>query len=298
MHSISDMAVFVEVVRAGSFAAAARRLGLAPSVVADRVGGLEKRLGVRLLTRTTRRQAVTEAGATYFEEASAILASVATMERRVSEAAAEPRGELKVTAPLPVGRQWIAPFIAAFAERYPEIRVHLTLDDRFADIVGEGFDVAIRGGPLIDTTLAGRRLFETRRVLVASPAYLDRRGAPSRPEDLDAHACLVFNTGQHFQAEWRFGRGEAARTMRVKGTLAATSSELPVVWALAGLGLAQKSWWEVAGHVQARRLVTVLDAFEPEPATFFAIHPVGRAQSRKVALFVDELAAALKHIPA
>jgi LysR family transcriptional regulator, transcriptional activator for dmlA len=298
MHSISDMAVFVEVVRTGSFAAAARRLGLAPSVVADRVGGLEKRLGVRLLTRTTRRQAVTEAGATYFEEASAILASVATMERRVSEAAAEPRGELKVTAPLPVGRQWIAPFIAAFAERYPEIRVHLTLDDRFADIVGEGFDVAIRGGPLIDTTLAGRRLFETRRVVIASPAYLDRHGAPSRPEDLGAHACLVFNTSQHFQAEWRFGRGGAARTIRVKGTLAATSSELPVVWALAGLGLAQKSWWEVAGHVQAGRLVTVLDAYEPEPATFFAIHPVGRAQSRKVALFVDELAAALKHIPA
>jgi LysR family transcriptional activator of dmlA len=292
MHSISDMAVFVEVVRAGSFAAAARRLGLAASVVADRVGGLEKRLGVRLLTRTTRRQA------TYFAEASAILASVATMERRVSEAAAEPRGELKVTAPMPVGRQWIAPFIGAFAERYPDIRVHLTLEDRFADIVGEGFDVAIRGGPVIDSTLAGRRLFETRRVVVASPAYLDRHGAPSRPEDLGGHACLVFNTSQHFQAEWRFGRGEAARTMRVKGTLAATSSELPVVWALAGLGLAQKSWWEVADHVQAGRLVTVLDAFEPEPATFFAIHPVGRAQSRKVALFVDELAAALKPIPA
>src|SRR6201995_4616490 len=114
MHSINDMAVFVAVVRAGSFAGAARQWGLAPSVVAGRVGGLEKRLGVRLLTRTTRRQAVTEAGATYFEEASAILASVARMERRVSEAAAEPRGELKVTAPLPVGRQWIAPFIAAF----------------------------------------------------------------------------------------------------------------------------------------------------------------------------------------
>jgi DNA-binding transcriptional LysR family regulator len=292
------MAVFVEVVRAGSFAAAARRLGLAPSVVAERVGGLEKRLGVRLLTRTTRRHSVTEAGATYFEEAAAILGAVATMERRVSEAAGEPRGALKVTAPMPIGRQWIAPFVGAFAERYPGIRVHLTLDDRFVDIVGEGFDVAIRGGPSIDSTLAGRRLFETRRVVVASPAYLGRHGVPSRPEDLGGYACLVFNTSQHFQAEWRFGRGEAARSLRVTGALAATSSELPVVWALAGLGLAQKSWWEVAGHVQSGRLVTVLDAFEPEPATFFAIHPVGRAQSRKVALFVDELAAALKQIPA
>jgi LysR family transcriptional activator of dmlA len=297
MHSVNEMAIFIEVVRQGSFSAAARRLGIAPSVVADRVSGLEKRLGVRLLTRTTRRQAITEAGATYFEEASAILTSVVTMERRVSEAAAAPRGVLKVTAPMPIGRQWIAPFVAEFISRYPEIRVHLTLDDRFADIVGEGFDVAIRGGTVVDSALAGRRLFQTRRVVVASPDYLNRNGVPARPEGLAAHACLVFNTSQHFHAEWRFGRGEDARALRVTGVLASTSSELPVIWALAGLGLAQKSWWEVAGHIQEGRLVTVLDAFEPDPATFFAIHPVGRAQSRKLALFVDELAAALKDIP-
>jgi LysR family transcriptional regulator, transcriptional activator for dmlA len=296
MRSVKEMEIFLEVVRQGSFSAAARRLGIAPSVVADRVSGLEKRLGVRLLTRTTRRQAITEAGATYFEEASAILASIATMEQRVTEVAALPRGMLKVTAPMPIGRQWIAPFIAEFVERYPDIRVHLTLDDRFADIVGEGFDLAIRGGPAVDSALAGRRLFQMRRVVVASPAYLDRNGAPSRPQDLGSHPCLVFSTSQHFHAGWRFGRGEEARVMRVTGVLASNSSELPVVWALAGLGLAQKSWWEVAGHIQAGRLVTVLDAFEPDPATFFAIHPVGRAQSRKVALFVDELAAALKDI--
>jgi LysR family transcriptional activator of dmlA len=298
MHLVSEMEVFIEVVRQGSFSAAGRRLGIAPSVVADRVSGLEKRLGVRLLTRTTRRQAITEAGATYFEEASAILASVAAMEQRVTEDASSPRGILKVTAPLPIGRQWIAPFIGTFVQRYPEIRVHLTLDDRFADIVGEGFDLAIRGGPIVDSVLAGRRLFQTRRVVVASPAYLARHGAPARPEDLGAHACLVFNTSQHFHADWRFGRGDEARNLRVTGALASTSSELPVVWTLAGLGLAQKSWWEVAGHIQAGRLVTVLDAFEPDPATFFAIHPVGRAQSRKTALFVDELATALKDIPA
>jgi DNA-binding transcriptional LysR family regulator len=294
MHPVSEMEVFIEVVRQGSFSAAARRLGIPPSVIADRVSGLEKRLGVRLLTRTTRRQAMTEAGATYFDEATAILTSVATLERRVTEAASSPRGTLKVTAPMPIGRQWIAPFISEFVARYPEIRVHLTLDDRFADIVGEGFDLAIRGGPIIDSGLSGRRLFQTRRVVVASPAYLDRQGAPARPEDLDAHTCLVFNTGQHFHAEWRFGRGDAARNLRVKAALASTSSELPVVWALAGLGVAQKSWWEVAGHIQTGRLVTVLDEFEPDPATFFAIHPVGRAQSRKIALFVDELATALR----
>jgi LysR family transcriptional regulator, transcriptional activator for dmlA len=294
MHPISEMAVFIEVVDQGSFSAAARRLGLASSVVADRVNGLERRLGVRLLARTTRRQSLTEAGATYLREARAILATVTSLETRLSEESSTPSGILKVTAPAPVGRRWIAPFVGDFVRRYPAVRVHLTLEDRYADIVGEGFDVAIRGGPVVDTALTGRRLFETRRVVVASSDYLTRHGAPGSPDDLASHACIVFNAQRHFHAEWRFGRGDSARNLRVTGVLAATNSELPVVWALAGLGLTQKSWWEVADHIAAGRLVTVLDPFEPEPATFFAIHPVSSAQSRKIALFVDELAAALK----
>ena len=249
---------------------------------------------MRLLARTTRRQSLTEAGTTYLREARAILATVTSLETRLSEQSSTPSGVLKVTAPAPVGRRWIAPFIGDFVRRYPAVRVHLTLEDRFADIVGEGFDVAIRGGPVVDTALIGRRLFETRRVVVASSDYLARHGRPGSPDDLASHACIVFNSERHFHAEWRFGRGDSARNLRVTGVLAATNSELPVVWALAGLGLAQKSWWEVADHITAGRLVTVLDPFEPEPATFFAIHPVSSAQSRKIALFVDELATTLK----
>jgi LysR family transcriptional regulator, transcriptional activator for dmlA len=294
MHPISEMAVFIEVVDQGGFSAAARRLGLASSVVADRVKGLERRLGVRLLARTTRRQSLTEAGATYLREARAILATVTSLETRLSEESSTPSGVLKVTAPAPVGRRWIAPFVGDFVRRYPAVRVHLTLEDRYADIVGEGFDVAIRGGPVVDTALTGRRLFETRRVVVATSDYLARHGSPGTPDELARHACIVFNAERHFHAKWRFGRGDNARNLRVTGALATTNSELPVVWALAGLGLTQKSWWEVADHITAGRLVTVLDSFEPEPATFFAIHPVSSAHSRKIALFVDELAAALK----
>jgi len=294
VHAISEMAVFIEVAEQGSFSAAGRRLGLASSVVADRVKGLESRLGVRLLARTTRRQSLTEAGAIYLREARAILATITSLETRLSEQSSTPSGVLKVTAPAPVGRRWIAPFIGDFVRRYPAVRVHLTLEDRFADIVGEGFDVAIRGGPVVDTALIGRRLFETRRVVVASSDYLARHGRPASPDDLANHACIVFNNERHFHAEWRFGRGDSARNLRVTAALAATNSELPVIWALAGAGLAQKSWWEVADHVTAGRLVTVLDPFEPEPATFFAIHPVSSAQSRKIALFVDELAITLK----
>lgn len=296
MHPNTDMAVFIEVVRQGNFSAAGRRLGIAPSVVADRIGGLEKRLGVQLLTRTTRRQAVTQAGATYFEEATAILEAVTDLEARLAEESSAPRGILNVTAPTPIGRRRIGPFIADFARRYPDIRVHLTLDDRYADIVGEGFDVAIRGGPAVDTALTGRRLFETRRVVVASPDYLGRAGRPQSPADLTDHACLVFNADRHFNAQWRFGRGDAARTVRVTGRLAASNAETPVAWALAGLGLAQKSWWEITDHIRAGRLVTVLDGFEPAPATFFAIHPVGGARSRKIALFVSALATVLKDL--
>lgn len=296
MRSVSEMEVFVEVVRRGGFSAAARGLGIAPSVVADRVSTIEKRLGVRLLARTTRRQSLTQAGATYFEAAGAILDSIAAMELRVTEEASIPRGVIKVTAPMPIGRQWIAPFMGAFVQRYPDISVHLTLDNRFVDLIGEGYDIAVRGGPCVDSRLTGRRLFETRRVVVASPSYLERRGAPTRPEDLVSHACLLFNSSQNIHAEWRFCRGADARTLRMTGILTSTDAELPVVWALAGLGLAQKSWWEVAEHLRAGRLLTVLDDFEPDPIAFFVIHPVARAQSRKIALFVDEIIAALKDI--
>ena len=196
----------------------------------------------------------------------------------------------KFTAPTPVGRRWVAPFVAAFARRYPDIRVTLTLDDSFADIVGEGFDVAIRGGPAVNSGFMGRRLFEMRRVVVASPAYLAECRAPERLEDLARHRCLVFNNGRHFHADWRFGRGAGARSVRVEGALATNNSELPVVWALAELGLAQKSLWEVAEPLSRGALITVLNDFEPDPATFFAIHPVSRSQSRKIGLFVEELA--------
>ncbi|OZI37032.1 LysR family transcriptional regulator [Bordetella genomosp. 10] len=291
MHAITQMEIFVEVVRQGGFSAAARSLGLAPSVVADRVAGLEKRLGVPLLLRTTRRQSLTEAGEAYFQEATRIIKDFHALESRIVDSATALRGTLRVTAPNPLGQRWIAPFIGQFASSHPGIATHLTLDDRFADIVAQGFDIAIRGGPAIDSNLIGHHLFDTRRVVVASPAYLDRHGAPGHPDELAAHRCLVFNTQSHLQAEWRFEHAGAARKLRVTGALAATDSGLPVAWAVAGLGLAQKSWWEVSDHLAAGRLVTVLDAFEPEPASFYAIHPVSRRQSRKVALFVEGLVA-------
>lgn len=215
MRPISEMAAFVEVVQQRSFSAAARHLGIAASVVADRVTGLEQRLGVRLLIRTSRKQALTEAGTIYFEEARSIMAAVNGLETRLMEESAASRGTLKVTAPTPIGHRLIAPAVGNFSRLYPDILIHLTLEDRFVDIVGEGYDIAIRGAPLVDSTLTGRRLFETRRVVVASPAYLLRRGRPATPSDLASHDCLIFNKDRHFQSEWRFGRGSEARANSV-----------------------------------------------------------------------------------
>lgn len=290
MHEVSDMAVFVAVAREGGMSAASRRLGLATSVISDRVKGLEKRLGVKLLHRTTRSQVLTESGTSYLERAAQILSDIEAMEAAVREESELPHGDLRITAPGPLGRQHIAALIAGFCAEHPQIRVHLTVDDRFTDIVAQGFDIAFRGGPLIDSLFTGRSLFSTRRVVVASADYLRGNGMPQTPEDLKKHRCLVFNNESHFHAQWRFGRGKQARSVRVQGAMASTNSELPIAWALAGLGLTQKSWWEVAPYIASGQLQTVLEAHEPEPVWFFAIHPVRSAQSRKIGLFVSAAA--------
>lgn len=290
MHDVSDMAVFVEVVRHGGFSAAARYTGLATSVVSDRVKALEARLGAKLLNRTTRSQVLTESGTVYFNQASQIVDAIAHLEAQLADHCDVPRGDLRVTAPGPLGRLHIAPIVGRFCREHPQIRVHLTLDDRFSDIAGEGFDIAIRGGPAVDSQFTGRQLFSTRRVLVASPEYLQQRGVPATVQALENHRCLVFNSAAHFHAQWRLGRGDRQRLLRVEGAMATTQSELPVTWALAGLGITQKSWWEVAGHVQSGRLQTLLDSEEPEPVSFYAIHPMRLKQSRKVGLFIAALA--------
>lgn len=294
MRTDLEMAALAAIVRHGSLSAAARHLGLAVSVVSDRLTSLENRLGARLIARTTRRQSLTEAGRLYLAEMQPILAAIDALETRVRDLSSVPRGTLRISAPFPIGRRWIAPFVGDFVARYPDVHLQLALEDRYVDIVGEGFDIAIRGGPAVESEFTGRLLCSTRRVTVASPSYLEAHGVPESPEDLAAHACLVFNGGGHFHADWRFGRGDDGRIVRVSARLATTSSELPVSWAVAGLGLTQKSHWEVRDHLDEGRLVTVLDAFEPDPASFYAIHPVSRAQSRLLSLFVGELAAFLK----
>ncbi|MFM0229853.1 LysR family transcriptional regulator [Paraburkholderia sediminicola] len=294
MREINEMQVFVEVAKRGTLSAAARHLGLATSVVSDRIASLERRFGVKLLARTTRQQSLTAAGRTYFEHCESILASMTDAEQAVLRHREEPCGVLRVTAPTPIGRRHIAPLIGRFVAVHADIRVQLTLDDRFTDLVAEGFDIAIRGGRISDSTLVGHELARTRRVVVASPAYVKRHGMPESPADLRKHACVVYNSDGSLNVTWRFGKGDDAQVVRIESILASNNSELPIAWALNGLGVTQKSWWEVAGELRRGELVTVLDAYEPEEIPFVALHHAQSTQSKKIRIFIEYLVAALR----
>lgn len=293
MHNVSDMAVFVEIAQSGGLSAAGRKLGLAPSVISDRLKGLEARLGVQLLSRSTRSQTLTDAGTVYLKKAVDILEAIAVMESEVVQELGSTSGSLRITSPIPMGRRLITPFIASFSQQYPGIQIQLTLDDQFHDIVGDGYDIAIRGRPDQDSQLLGQWLFDTRRVVVASPAYLHRSGTPQSPDELGNHCCLAFNQGHHGIATWRFGKGQEMRQISVNAGYTCTDSEVPIEWALAGLGLTQKSHWEVVEHLSSGRLVEVLKPYEPDPAAFYAIHPVRYSQARKVEVFIEAFRAYL-----
>ena len=297
MREFNEMAIFVEVAARGTLSAAARRLGIATSVVSERMTALEHRLGVRLIARTTRQLALTDAGHTYLTHCRQILEHMAAAEQAVLDHRDEPRGTLRVTAPTPLGRRRIAPLVGSFVAAHPEIHVQLVLEDRLADLLADGFDVAVRGGQIADSTLVAHLLGTSRRVVVASPAYLERCGTPEKLEDLAHHACLIHSDDASPRAAWCFGTGAASRLIRLEGRLSSNNSELPIAWARAGLGVAQKSWWEVAQALRTGELVTVLNAFEPDPVPFVALHHGRSSSSRKIGLFVAHLMAGFAQTP-
>ncbi|MFZ5556011.1 MAG: LysR family transcriptional regulator [Pseudomonadota bacterium] len=289
MDPMSDMAVFVRVVAAGGLSAAARELGLSPAMVSKRLSRLEARLGGRLLNRTTRRLHLTEEGARYHERAAQILAEVEEAEALVGAGRATPRGTLRVSVPAAFGRQHVAPLIRAFAERHPELRIYLDLDERIVDLVEGGFDVAVRIAELEDSALVARKLAPNRRVVCASPEYLRRMGTPRSPADLPRHNCLIVATRDSRHDLWPFSGPDGAQTVRVHGTLASNNGEVIRQWALDGLGLALKSTWDVGEDLRAGRLKPVLAEHVPGGMSIYAVYPHRQYLPAKVKAFVDFL---------
>lgn len=292
MDRLAAMQVFVRVVETGGLSAAGRALGLAPSSVSRRIAELEDMLGLRLLHRTTRRLSLTEAGETYYERARAIVRAVDEASLAVTETRAAPRGTLRVTVPASLARRHVARAVAAFQTEYPAVAIAMSVTDRPVDIVGEGFDVAVRAGRLEDSSLIARKLGDARRLVCASPAYLARAGCPPHPHALADHACLTFRRHPGGNL-WRFRKGDGRFEVRATGPLFADDGEALVAAAVAGLGLILVPEWLVGDEIGGGRLVEVLAdyAADPEKTPVYAVYAPGPYVPPKVRAFSDFLAA-------
>ena len=289
--SFQQMAVFAKVVGAGSLSSAARELGLSPALVSRKLAALEARLGVRLINRTTRSLHLTDEGASYFEACSRLLAEIDEADAAVAVGRVEPQGALRVALPASFGHLHVAPRIPEFAARHPKVRLSLSLSDRSVNVIEEGFDIAVRIAELEDSSLAARRLAPNRRVVCASPQYLERYGTPRLPEDLAQHNVLT--TSNDFTMTWDFKdpRGKAG-TVRVAGRYACDNWEVLREWALAGLGIALKSTWDVYRHLQDGSLVALFPGYSfHSDVAIYAVYPHRRHLPAKTRVFIEFLVA-------
>lgn len=290
MNHLSDIAIFVRVVEAGSFTAAAAALGMSQSVVSRRVSALEKHLGVRLMQRTTRRLSLTEAGTSLFRRAQRSLSELADATQEVTQHQAEPRGTLRITAPVAFTLLHLTPLIGEFVTRYPQVRPELILDDRRVDIVDEGFDLAIRICELEDSNLVAVKLAPARHVVCGSPQYLARRGTPQSPDELIHHDCMVYTIGRT-PGRWAFRRPGTRETLLVpvQGPMQSNNTLVSKAAALAGLGLVHLPTFYVGDELRAGALQPVLTKFVPQVHGVFAVYPQRRGLAPKVRVFVDFL---------
>jgi len=285
MDRFGDLDVFSRVVTARSMSGAGRELGLSPAVISKRIRRLEERLGVRLLQRTTRQLALTEAGQGFYERVVGILAAIEEAEAWAAQGSATARGLLKVTAPTSFGRLHIAPHLNRFLDANPDVTVDLTLSDSFSDIVGEGFDLAIRIADLTDSSLIAKRLAPAHRVLCAAPAYLAREGVPGSLVDLQRHALLIHNG-----TEWRLEGPDGLESVRVTSRLRTNSSEVVREAVLAGSGIALRSTWDVGPELKSGALVRVLPEYaSSRRVAVHAVYPSRRHLEQKLRAFLDFL---------
>lgn len=289
MDKLEAMNAFAKVVAAGSYAEAARRLGLTRSAVSKAVMELEQILGARLLDRTTRRVTPTEAGLAYYERCVSILAEVEETEIQISKLHDEPKGVLKVNAPMTFGTLYLAQAVAEFMARYDDLRVELMLNDRFIDPLEEGVDVTVRIGVLADSSLIARRLAPANRVMVAAPAYLARHGTPQTPSDLAAHRCLSYGQLAAVHRWQLVDKGEVIN-IAVTSSLCSNNGEVLRAAAIAGNGIANLPTFIVGPDLEAGRLNLVLPQTPPTGLGIYALYAPNRYLAAKSRLFIDFLA--------
>ncbi len=289
MDTLNAMLVFARVVEANSFSEAARRMGLSKSAVSKQVSALEDRLGARLLNRTTRRISPTEVGAALYERCARIASEVEEAELIVTRLHAAPRGRLRVNAPMSFGHLHLSPAMPEFLDRYPELSVDLALNDRFVDVVEEGYDVAIRITRLRDSSLIARKLAPARRIVCASPGYLARHGRPRAVADLTQHTCLIYTYAERSDL-WSLSDGTGQRYhVQVKGTFSVNSGDALKAAAVEGLGITLLPTFLVGREIADGRLVNVFPDVIDDFGGIYAIYPHNRHLTPKVRALVDFL---------
>jgi DNA-binding transcriptional LysR family regulator len=288
LDDIKELRTFVNIVGAESLSAAARDMNLALSVVSKRLASLERRAEARLIARNTRRLALTEEGQNLYERAQRILAEVDEAEAVLTSGRVEPQGLLRVSAPVALGRAHVSPVCRNLVLAYPKISIDLVLTDRLVELIDEGIDVVVRIGPPKDSRLVMRKLIDDYRVVVGAPEYLEQRGTPMTPADLDGHDCVHYRgVGTH----WRLvGSGGQAIEVRASSRLRSNSGQVVLDWALAGCGLAMNSWVDVEPDLRAGRLVHVLPEWRSDPAPVCVLFPSSRQLPSRVRLFIDAMA--------
>ena len=290
----AEMNAFVRVIERGSFAAAADDLGITPSALSKLVTRIEDRLGVRLLTRTTRKLALTSEGDVFVGRAREILAAIEAAEAEVTAASQLPRGHLRVSVGTALAKKILGPALPVFLRHYPEITVELQVSDRQIDLVAEQVDVAIRSGALGDSTLVARKISDATRVICASPLYLKQYGSPRVPADLLRHNCLTL-PGPAW-AQWPFHTQEGINRLAVSGTFTSDNADLLLDMAVAGLGIARLADFMVARALQQGTLVPLLgDSHMPESFPIHALTVPGRHRAPRIKAFIDFVVAQFGH---
>ena len=283
MDRYTELQVFVAVAECEGFAAGARRLGVSPPVATRAVADLETRLGIKLLTRSTRHVRLTDAGKRYLDDAKRILAEIAEADEAATGINGEPSGYLAVTAPVLFGKLFVLPGVIEFLNRYPKMEVNALFLDRIVNLLEEGLDVGIRIGELADSSMRAIRVGAVKRVVCAAPDYLARAGTPKHPDELSQHTIITAN-GLNAGTEWKFADGI---NTRVKPRLSFATNDAAIEAAVTGFGITRLLSYQIAPHVADGRLETLLSDFEQPKIPIHVIHREGRYASAKIRSFVD-----------
>ena len=287
--SFAELEFFVLLNRLGSLSAAARSLNITPPAATMRLASMEKRIGARLLNRSTRKISLTPEGELYLQQASRLIEELRELDEIVSGNRRDPRGLLRVNVPLGFGRTIIAPLVSIFAGRFPDVEVQLEVTDRPIDLIAQGFDLAIRFGELPDNRLNARRIMSNRRFICASPTYLNKYGTPKAIADLTKHRCIVHRQNDDAYGVWKFLIDGRSEIVKVHGTLSSNDGDIVQGWALDGQGIVIRSEWDVAKYIESGRLRQILPEFSLPSADLYAYYPSKQNLPARVRAFINFL---------